>query len=52
LVGVFFGVTLGNLDEVRDRIESYVETFDFGNQGLISACVLEAVDCCGGVDAR
>jgi hypothetical protein len=41
---------LGNHDEVGDRVERLVDPFDLGNQGLIFAGVLEAVDCGIAVD--
>jgi hypothetical protein len=50
LVWVFLSIVLGNLDEVRDRVDCPVEPFDLGDQGLIFASVLEAVDCGIGVD--
>ena len=43
LVGIFLRVALGDLEEVGDVVERPVDPLDLGDQGFVSARVLEAV---------
>ena len=51
LVWVFLRVSFGDLKEVRYVVECAVCSFELGNQGLVAARGLEAVDCGVWVDA-
>jgi hypothetical protein len=50
LLWVFLGVALADVDDVGDCLDQSVIPPDLGDQGLVAASVLEAVDSNGLVD--